>query len=623
LIHELVADRARAHPEALALSAPDAQLTYAELDGRSNQLAHLLRASGVGVETRVGLCLERSAALVVGALGILKAGGGYVALDPSSPPQRLEFMLGDAGVAAVVTSPSLAGQVGSAAPTIIALDSSWAALDGGPADALDAVATADNLAYLIYTSGSTGTPKGVMLEHRGLSNLVRWHREAFAVAAGDRCTQIASPGFDASVWEVWPALAAGASVHIPTDDVRGRPELLRDWLIAERIAVSFLPTPLAEAVMALDWPAEVALRSLLTGGDVLHRHPAPSLPFAVVNNYGPAEGTVVATSGVVPPREDSISPPSLGRPIAGVDILVVDDHLQPVAPGHDGELLIGGAGVARGYVNQPVLTDERFVSRVPGASSGGRMYRTGDRVRLIANGELEFLGRLDDQVKISGQRIELREISANLDGHAGVRSSVVVIDERVPGEKRLVAYVVPHPNTSCDPDLLRSSLAQRLPAYMLPQEFVILDELPVTMNGKVDRAALPAPPAPVPSASQRPLTELEASLADIVAELLGHGTVGVDDNFFLLGGHSLLGAQLIARIADNFAAELPLRTLFDHPTVAGMALEVERLLVADLDAMSEEEAERLAAALRWAPEPDGQLETSGNRRAVSNPRGDL
>ena len=439
-----------------------------------------------------------------------------------------------------------------------------------------------------------------MLEHDGLSNLVQWHQRTFELGDTDRCSQIASPGFDASVWELWPALASGASIHVPSDDVRGRPDKLRDWLATERITVSYVPTPLAELLLGLHWPSATALRYLLTGGDLLHRYPEPGLPFAVVNNYGPSECTVVASSGVVPPCTDARFPPSLGRPIDGVTIAIVDEDLRPVQPGVEGELLIGGVGVGRGYINQPDLTAERFIMvRMGGLNKTSRMYRTGDLVRAGLHGELHFLGRTDTQIKIRGRRIELGEIATTIDGHPDVRTTLAAVADSARGDKQLVAYVVARAGSGVDSEFLRAHLVERLPEYMVPQAIVFVDELPMTLNGKVDHAALTTsgPIAPQgPSGEPRPVTELEEYLVDTVAELLGSDSVAVDDNFFLLGGHSLLGAQLIARIADRFGVELPLRTLFDQPTVAGMAAEVERLLVADVAAMSDERVAELLGA---------------------------
>jgi amino acid adenylation domain-containing protein len=581
-------------PDAVAVSAADAVLNYAQLERRSNQMAHRLRALGVKREAPVGLCLERSAALVVGALGILKAGGAYVALDPSYPEERIEFMLRDSGASIVIARPDLAGALAAAA-TAITLEPGSTALDNEPTDPVAADSNPGELAYIIYTSGSTGLPKGVLVEHSSLVNLVRWHHRAFSMTDADRSTLIASPGFDAVIWELWPALTAGASLHVPPDALRTDPGALRDWLVREAITVSFLPTPLAESVVGLDWLDATSLRFMLTGGDVLHRHPGPGVPFTLVNNYGPTEATVVTTSGVVP-RDALDAAPSIGGPIDGVHIHIVDELLNAVQPGEVGELLIGGAGVARGYVNRPDLTTERFVRNQFSEQEGARLYRTGDLVRSRPDGELEFIGRVDEQIKVRGQRVELGEIETILNTHSAVRAAAVDATRNLSGEQRLVAYLVPSDGAQRDPEVLRAHLARKLPSHMIPAVFVWLPELPMTSSGKVDRKALAmhgvgtlSPPAD----GSLPRNELEAVLVTLVAELLSLDAVGIDENFFLLGGHSLLGAQMIARIDERFGVELPLRDLFEKPTVAEMAQQVERLLVAELDAMSDEEAERL------------------------------
>jgi acyl-CoA synthetase (AMP-forming)/AMP-acid ligase II/acyl carrier protein len=384
---------------------------------------------------------------------------------------------------------------------------------------------------------------------------------------------------------------------VPSDSLRVDPAALRDWLVDERITVCFVPTALAEEILALAWPRRGSLRILLTGGDALHRHPGPDIPFTVVNNYGPAEATVVATSGIIPASVGADISPSLGRAIEGVSAHIVDDALAPVPAGVAGELLIGGVSVARGYLNMPELTAERFIPDHLGGPAGDRLYRTGDLVRLRADGELDFLGRLDEQVMIRGRRIEPGEISATLDRHPHVRTSAVVAIGDTPEQRRLVACVVAAPGNSADSATLRAHLAVALPDHMVPSDFVWLDTLPQLASGKVDRAALRASLSALPrvAVGTAPRNELEEALAGIVAELLGLGAVGVEEDFFLLGGHSLLGAQVITRINDRFGVELPLRDLFEAPTVAGMAAAVERLLVAELDAMSEEDAERLAA----------------------------
>ncbi|MEO8897532.1 MAG: non-ribosomal peptide synthetase [Candidatus Dormibacter sp.] len=596
LVHELVAVQAELRPDALAVNAPDGVLTYGQLEARSNQLAHRLLALGVRRETLVGLCLERSAALVVGALGILKAGGAYVAIDPAYPDDRIDFMLADSDAVAVVTDAAGAARL-AGRPGVVVVDAAEPLAD--PAPIPEVAVKGGDLAYVVYTSGSTGRPKGVTVEHASLLNLVGWHRRVFSIAAADRGMQFASPGFDAVVWEMWPYLTTGASVHVPSDSLRIDPAALRDWLVDQRITVCFVPTALAEEILSLAWPRDGSLRILLTGGDALHRRPGPDIPFTVVNNYGPAEATVVTTSGIIPASVGSEASPSLGRAIEGVSTHIVDDSLVPVPAGVAGELLIGGVGVARGYLNMPELTAERFIPDHLGDLAGGRLYRTGDLVRKRADGELDFLGRLDEQVMIRGRRIEPGEISATLDRHPSLRASAVVAIGDTPEQRRLVACVVAADGHSANTATLRAHLAAAMPDHMVPSDFVWFDKLPQLASGKVDRAALRTSLSALPrtAVGTAPRNELEEALTEIIAELLGIGAVGVEEDFFLLGGHSLLGAQMITRINDMFDVELPLRDLFEAPTVAALAAAVERLLVADLDRMSDEEAELLASGI--------------------------
>ncbi len=593
---ELVAARAAERPAALAVSGPDETLTYAELDERSSRLAQHLRSLGVGRNVLVGLCVERSAAMVVGALGILKAGGAYVAMDATYPAKRLAYMLDDSHAPVLVTSRAQAGRLDAGQSLVVVLDGIQISSAEDAIPLTETAAGPDDLAYVIYTSGSSGRPKGVMVEHRSLLNLVRWHRRAFSITERDRATQVASPAFDATVWELWPHLTSGAAVLIAPEEVRADAAAMRDWLLEQQVTITFLPTPLAEAALALPWPRTAALRIMLTGGDALHRRPSEDMPFELVNNYGPTEGTVVSTSGTVPRDTGGGFAPTIGKPIDNVIAHVVNDNLQPVDAGSVGELLIGGELLARGYLNRPELTAERFIADPFSTDPQARLYRTGDLVRLRADGELEFIGRADDQVKIRGHRIEPAEISAALDLHPEVTSSIVVARDGAAGDKRLVAYVVPA-SGPVPAAVLRVHLASRLPDYMVPAVFVMLEELPVTPNGKVDRAALPEPHESRPgdeTVDDGPQNELETALGAMVAELLGRRTVGREENFFVLGGHSLLGAQLIARIRDRFDVQMPLRSLFQNPTVAEMAAEVERLIVAQVDELTDEEAVRLA-----------------------------
>lgn len=574
------------------------RLTYRELDVRAERLARALRALGAGPDVVVGLCLKSSPAMVVGALGILKAGAAYLPLDPADPRDRLDFLLSDARPAVVVVAECLAGRLPQGDWHVVALDVEGrerGAESPAPPPVPMSPGNLADLAYVIYTSGSTGQPKGVELTHGGLLNLVRWHHRAFAVTPADRATQIASVGFDAAVWELWPHLTAGASVHVPDEGVRQDPEALREWLVSERITLSFVPTPLAERLLALEWPSDTALRTILTGADTLHRHPPAGLPFVLVNNYGPTECTVVATSGIVPAGgADRL--PAIGRPIDNTEVHILDENLRPVLPGAPGELCIGGAGLARGYRNRPDRTALKFVAHPFSAERGARLYRTGDLARRLPDGQIAFLGRIDEQVKIRGHRVEPAEVAAALDRHPAVRESVVIARESAPGDKRLVAYFVPASGSLPACSSLRDFLGERLPGYMVPDTFVVLAALPVNANGKVDRAGLPAPAEAVTlrdDAFVAPRTVAEERVAAIVAQLLGVDRVGILDNFFTLGGHSLLGTQLITRLREAFAVELTLRTLFEAPTVAGLATEVERLVLEKLAAMQEGEVERL------------------------------
>jgi amino acid adenylation domain-containing protein len=396
LVPHAVSARVTAAPQALAVSAPDDVLSYAELDLRAERLADRLHDLGVGPDAVVAVCLARSAALVVATLAVLKAGAAYLPLDPTWPTERLALVLGDCGPRAVIGDPGAAGVVP---------DGPWAEIDvrealddRGLAARQHDVVKDEHLAYVVYTAGSTGHPDGVEVTHGSLANLAAWHRRAFAVTPADRVHVYASPAFDAAVWETWAHLAAGASLHLPPDDVRVDPAALRDWMLRERITLGFVPTPVAERLLGLDWPARAPLRALLTGADTLHRRPPPALPFALVSTYGPTECTVVATSGVVSPAGLPDALPSIGRPIDNVETLVLDADGRPVPPGMEGELYLGGAGLARGYRHRPELTAARFVPHpaVPGA----RLYRTGDRVRQLPDGSLAFLGRIDDQGNI-------------------------------------------------------------------------------------------------------------------------------------------------------------------------------------------------------------------------------
>ncbi|MCA1566085.1 MAG: amino acid adenylation domain-containing protein [Acidobacteria bacterium] len=578
-VAQLFAEQAERSPASTAVVSGEARLSYGELNERANRLAHHLRALGVRPEVRVGILLERSAEMVVGLLAVLKAGGAYVPLDPAYPQDRLAFTLEDSNAHLLLTERRLVEELaGVAGRPVLCLDTEWDEIARRGTQNPDVEVSADNLAYVIYTSGSSGRPKGVEVTHRGLLNLVHWHLRAYAVSPRDRATQLAGVGFDASVWELWPYLSAGASVHIPDEETRATPVRLRDWLVAEDITHSFLPTPLAEAVLALEWPRRLALRTLLTGGDQLHHYPSPALGFAVVNHYGPTESTVVASCAVLPATDHAAGLPPIGRPISNTRIYLLDAQLRPVPVGVPGELYIGGASLARGYLGRPSLTAERFIPDPFGAEAGARLYRTGDLARYLPDGQIEFRGRLDTQVKLRGFRVELGEIETCLMEHPAIRDCVVTTCENEAGDKRLVAYVVAARASSPTPGDLRARLQARLPDYMLPAAYVFLDELPLTPSGKIDRRALPAPPTALPAGrdgSGAALTPVEEILSGIWSEVLKAERVGTDDNFFELGGHSLQATQVMSRVREAFQLELPLRLLFESPTIAGMAVAVE------------------------------------------------
>jgi amino acid adenylation domain-containing protein len=599
-IHELVSVRANARPDAVAIVDGDQQVSYGDLDVRANQLAHLLRSLGVGPDVPIGLCMELSIEFAIGALGILKAGGAYVPLDPNYPFNRISTLLETSETTLLLTQASLVNQLPRGKWRTIALDAE-AAISRNPGVAPVIHTKPENLAYVIFTSGSTGRPKGVEITHANLLNLSSWHQHAFKVTHGDRATLQASPGFDAAVWELWPYLAAGASLYVVDEAIRAMPELLRDWMVANSVTISFLPTALAEQMIDLRWPAETALRVLLTGADTLRRHPRTGLPFTFVNNYGPTECTVVATSGTIHPDQQPDELPPIGYPIENAQVHIVDERLNPVAAGTVGEMLIGGAGVARGYLNLPELTVERFVSDRFSDDPTARLYRTGDLGRLLADGQIAFMGRIDEQIKIRGYRIEPQEIAVVLDRYPGIKASCVSAYADDSGEKRLVGYVVLSTDAVLSLTELRKFVGDYLPDYMVPSTFVQLEKLPLSVHGKLNRSALPVPtPLNILNDDfyEAPQSPVEERLASFLTVLLGVVRVGRDDNFFDLGGHSLLGAQMITRIHESFGVELSLRSIFDHPTLREMSLEIEKLIRAKLESMSDDEAQRLFDSLQ-------------------------
>ncbi|WP_435870123.1 amino acid adenylation domain-containing protein [Eleftheria terrae] len=605
-IHELIEAQARATPEAVAVEQGGARLSYAQLNAEANRLARYLRQRGVQPDSRVAVCLPRGPQLVVAWLAVWKAGGAYVPLDAAYPRERLAYLVQDSAPVLVLTDAERRTALEGGAAAVVDLQQAAPEWAGEPAQELapDGL-QARHLAYVIYTSGSTGQPKGVMVEHRQLGQLVAWHNEAFGVEAGQRTSSVAGLGFDAAAWEVWPALCAGATLVLAPQAVAQDVAGLLRWWQAETLAVSFLPTPIAELALA-GGQVPQGLRVLLVGGDRLRQRAPAGAGYTLVNNYGPTEATVVATSGPVGAQgvlAPAVGAPTeagaptqagvitIGRPIGHTRIYLLDEQGRPVPIGVAGELYIGGPSVARGYLGRQALTAERFVRDPFAEDAQARMYRTGDLARWLADGQLEFLGRNDQQLKIRGLRIEPGEIEAQLALHPEVREAVVLARE-----ERLVAYVTPAGGQAPQAEALRRHLAQRLPEYMVPAAYMVLPQLPLTPNGKLDRDALPAPDAPADAAAryEAPVGETETALALTWSELLRVDRVGRHDNFFALGGHSLLATKLVVRLRSEMGVDIAMHRLFSTPTLASLA---EVILDAQLAQFSSDDIEALERLL--------------------------
>ncbi|EGO65799.1 non-ribosomal peptide synthetase [Acetonema longum] len=567
-VQELFEEQAARTPDNAAAVYQERRLTCRELNERANQLARLLWNRGVQANSIVGILAERSPELLIGILAIVKAGGAYLPIDPEYPPERISYMLADSGAGICLTQRHLAAAIDFSGE-VIALDDPDL-YQGDPSN-LPRQNTPQDLAYVIYTSGSTGKPKGVEIRHASLVNLICWHRRVYEITPADRGTLLAGQAFDASVWEIWPYLTAGAGIYIPDSETRASVTGLIQWLKDNRISVSFMPTPMAEVLLAEEWPEDMSLRALLTGGDKLRCRPDKKMPFTLLNHYGPTENTVVTTWAAVDPAAPQDVLPTIGRPVDNTKIYILDscDRLQPV--GAPGELCISGDGLARGYLNRPELTAEKFVPNpfLPGE----KMYRTGDLASWLPDGDIEFLGRIDHQVKIRGFRIELGEIEAELLKHPSVRESVVSAKGDPAGNQYLCAYLVPAEQLPVAD--LRAYLAKALPEYMIPAVFIQLDNMPLTPNGKIDRRALPEPEGDfhTGTAYVAPRTETEQRMARIWQDVLGTAKagIGIEDNFFELGGHSLKAVTLASRLHKEFGVEVPLRKVFERPTIKELA----------------------------------------------------
>ncbi|RLK25444.1 amino acid adenylation domain-containing protein [Micromonospora sp. M71_S20] len=561
--------------QAPAVVSGGQRLSYAELDARADRVAGLLSRRGVGVEQVVGVCLPRGVDLVVAVLGVLKAGAAYLPLDPQQPADRSAYMLDNAGARLVLTDAARAVGLpaGVEAVDVGALPEPESGADARPVPV--SPASLDNLAYVIYTSGSTGQPKGVAVTVGSLLNLVDWHVERYRLDGRDVVSQVANPSFDAACWEIWTALLSGARMVVPDPGVETSAELLTEHFQLAQTTVAFVPTPMAQLLLRRGLPT-TRLRYLLTGGDTLTL-PGPAQPdsgtrFTICNHYGPTENTVVATACAVEPGQ--VRPP-IGRPLPNVTAYLLDEQGTPVGVGMPGELYLGGTAVARGYVGRADLTAERFVPDPFATAAGQRLYRTGDLARWRHDGNLEFLGRADRQIKIRGYRVEPGEIEAALLANSRLREAAVRAVDGPGGDPILAAYVVARGMLAPSAAEMRADLAERVPEYMVPSVFVVLPELPRLPSGKTDVGRLPVA-TPDSDGFVAPRNELEAAIAEVWARILHLDQVGVTDDFFGLGGHSLLSTQVVAELRRTFGLDLPLRAIFDHRTVAAMATFIER-----------------------------------------------
>jgi amino acid adenylation domain-containing protein len=575
-VHQLFEAQAERTPDAIAVVFEDQQLTYRELNERSNQLAHHLRKLGIGPDVLVGLCVERSLEMLVGLLGILKAGGAYVPLDPTYPKDRVRFVLADTQTPMLITQQRLCVDLGSETRdcTFICLDADFETIAKAATENPKSGVGPGNLAYVIYTSGSTGKPKGVAIEHHSSVMLVNWAHEVFSARECAGVLFSTSICFDLSVFEVFVPLSRGGKI-ILADNALQLPTLpaAKDVTL-----VNTVPSAIKELVRLQALPSSVCTVNLAgepLGVDLVKEiYQLPGV-VKVYDLYGPSETTTYSTWSL----RSADGPYTIGRPIANTQIYILDANGNPVPIGVPGELHIGGEGVARGYLNRPELTKERFIADPFSSRLGRRLYKTGDLARYFPDGNIELLGRLDHQVKIRGFRIEMGEIETVLKLHPSVREAVVVAREDAPGDRRLVAYVAPA-GASVPAGELGEFLKARLPAYMLPSAFVFIDVFPLTPNGKLDRRALPAPEGrSVPHDSYlAPRTPTEEAMASIWCEVLNLKQVGIHDNFFALGGHSLLATRMISRVRNVFQLGITLGAFFEAPTIASLAEKIENVL---------------------------------------------
>ena len=587
-IHHLFAKQALKHPEAVAVVFEDERITYRELNEKSNQLARHLFNIGINHGAPAGLFLERSVEVITGVFGILKAGGAYVPLDPAYPKERLRHMIEDTRSPVILTQSRLKDLLPESKADVICLDTDWDRISGENTEDPESDAEPDSLAYVIYTSGSTGTPKGVCCHHKGVLNLLTDFRNRQPLRVGDICTWWTSLNFDVSVYEIFSPLIEGATLIIVPESVRPDAPALMDWLHKERATSTYLP-PFMVAdfdVWVREHPGKSMLRRLLVGVEAIAERLLNSIDkdvagLHIINGYGPTEATVCATLYSIRPENELHENTPIGRPVRNMEIYLLDEEGKKLRAGEPGELCIGGVGVAHGYLNRPDLTAERFIPDTFSDRDGAKLYKTGDVARLMPDGNIEFVGRVDFQVKFHGYRVELGEIETRLRKHPAIREAVVLLREDIAGVKRLVAYLVCYEGQEVSAEELGKRLKTSLPDYMVPSVFVLLDRIPMTPNGKTDRSALPPPiVSDVIQLRQAdykaPETPEEKSIADIFEQLLQLDLVGVNDNFFELGGHSLLATQLCSQMDKSWGVRLPLQAVYDGPTVSELARAIQK-----------------------------------------------
>ncbi len=580
LIHELFEEQVRKGPERTAVVFEGQSMTYLELNQKANQLAHYLRKLGVGPDVTVGVCLERSFEMVISLLGILKAGGAYVPFDPNYPQERVEYMIENAKVKVLITVSSLLERIPGSDRVVICLDQEERKIQQENCVNVDSGVNKDNLAYIIYTSGSTGLPKGAMNTHWGLLNHKLWMQEAYRLTPEDRVLQKTPFSFDVSVWEFFWPLITGATLVMARPEGHKDPQYLIKTIVEQGITIiHFVPSMLAIFLEQPNVRDCISLRQVFCSGEalsinLLQKYRAV-FKIPIHNVYGPAECSDVSTAWT-DDRGESLKVVPIGKPISNVRVYILDQYQNPVPIGVAGELYVSGVSVGKGYINNPVLTKERFLPDPFSPNLGSKMYKTGDLARFLPDGNIEYLGRSDFQVKIRGFRVELGEIEQLLSEYPQVKANAVIAQEKENGDKYLVAYIVPQDGQIIETTAIREYLRNKLPQYMLPSAFVFMDRLPLNPNGKLDRKALPAPDFTSVTGNDHvaPRNEIEAILADIWKEVIGLAEVGINDNFFEIGGHSLLLAQVNRKMAEVFQREFSLIEMFTYPTISALAAYV-------------------------------------------------